>query len=275
LRLPDGDYELKLVLTEESFHYGDTLDGWWATVMSGALAFSVGLPPTFAAHPESVLARSGDSVQFAAELAGGAGRETTVTWRKGGAEIPGANALQLDLGEVGGDAGGSYACVAANAFGETVSHAAALLVRDDLRTEAEYVSAVGERDARIADLESQVAEMFTVEEVETAIADARPDRDGDGFTDAQEVERDTDPDRYYLSLVPGWNLVSLGRVPENNTVAGIFGRTARGTALAVWCWNPETLRYEAADRLESCRGHWLYWEGEAVEVDIVLPEHGL
>ncbi len=275
LRLPDGDYELKLVLTEESFHYGDILNDWWATVMSGPLAFSVGLPPVFAAHPQSVLARSGDSVQFAAELAGGGGRETTVTWRKGGTEIPGAHALQLDLGEVGLADGGSYACVAVNAFGEIVSQAAALLVRDDLRTEAEYTSAVGERDARIADLESQVASMFTLDEVAAVVAEARPDRDGDGFTDAQEAERGTDPDRYFLALAPGWNLVSLGRVPEDNTVAGIFGQVAAGSVLATWNWNPLTLRYEAADRLEPCRGQWLYWEGEAVEVDIVLPEHGL
>ncbi|MDX9979813.1 MAG: immunoglobulin domain-containing protein [Lentisphaeria bacterium] len=275
LRLPDGDYELKLVLTEESFHCGDALDGWWATVMSGPLVFSVGLPPVFAAHPQSVLARSGDVVQFAAEVAGEGGRETTVTWRKDGAEIPGANALQLDLGEVGPEDGGSYACVAANAFGETVSHAAALYVRDDLRTEAEYTLAVGERNARIADLEAHVADMFTDEEVEATVAEARPDRDGDGFTDTQEVERGTDPDRYFLALAPGWNLVSLGRVPEDNTVAGIFGQVAEGSVLTVWSWNPLTLRYEAADRLESSRGHWLYWEGTAVEVDIVLPEHGL
>lgn len=260
LHLPDGDYDLNLVLTEESFHNNDANDGWWATVMSGNLTFSVGLPPVFTDHPVSCLARSGDAVQFTASLEGGLTGGTHVVWYRDGTELPAATALQLDLAAVTAVDAGSYVCVATNAFGETRSRAAALAVRDDLRTEAEYAQAVGERDTRIADLES-------------ALADARPDRDGDGFTDAQEAERGTDPDRYTLALEPGWNLVSLARVPEDNTVAGIFGVEV-DKVKALWVWNPLLLRYDADGTLEPQRGHWLFWDGEATEIEIGLPEHG-
>jgi len=273
LRLPDGGYDLELALTEESFHEDGTYVGFWPKVMAARVVFSSGTPPTFTSHPESRLARTGDDVQLSAALAGGARRAATVGWRKDGTAVPGEASLGLDLGTVGVADAGNYVCVAANDFGETLSQAAALLVRDDLRTEAEYTQAVGARDAQIAALQGQVDSMFTAGEVDTAIVIARPDRDGDGFTDQQEADRGTDPDLYTVLVKPGWNLISLARVPEDNTVAAIFGAGLRGMVGEVWQWNGATLRYEAVETLEPQRGQWVFWQGEERAIEIHLPEH--
>ncbi|MBT3289247.1 MAG: hypothetical protein HN849_05690 [Victivallales bacterium] len=273
LRLLDGDYDVELALTEESFHEDGTYVGFWPKVMAGRVLFSSGTPPTFTSHPESRLARSGDSVQFSAALADGARRATTVGWRKDGTAIAGQASLDLDLGTVGVADAANYVCVATNDFGETLSQAAVLLVRDDLRTEAEYTQAVDDRDAQISTLQGQVNSMFTAGEVDAAIAVARPDRDGDGYTDQQEADRGTDPDLYTVLVEPGWNLISLARVPEDNTVATIFGAALRGMVGEVWQWNAATLRYETVETLEPQRGHWVFWDGEARAIEIHLPEH--
>jgi hypothetical protein len=273
LRLPDGDYDLKLVMTEESFHQSrDEFDGNWATVLSGQIAFSSGNAPVFATQPVSVLARSGDTVQFAVTLEGAA---DSIAWYRDGVKIESAESLTLDLAAVAPADGGDYTCVASNAFGDTQSRSAALMVRDDLRTEVEYAQAVGERDDQISALQSQVDSMFTAGEVDAAIETARPDRDGDGYTDAQEAEQGSDPDLYAIPLEPGWNLVSLARVPEDDTVAGIFGDEATHIVGRVWRWIPALGRYEPVDALAPQQGHWVFWNGEPTEIPITLPEHGL
>lgn len=40
-RLPSGVYQAELVLTEESFHSRDKVGGWWASVLSGAVSFTI------------------------------------------------------------------------------------------------------------------------------------------------------------------------------------------------------------------------------------------
>jgi hypothetical protein len=271
LRLPNGDYDLNLVLTEESFHHGDEFDGWWTTVMKGRLAFASGLPPEFAEQPQSCLVHTGDAVQLSATLTESTG--TTVSWRKDGVVLADESSLNLNLGQVDAAAAGTYVCMATNAFGETTSHAAVILLRDDLWTNEQHDQVVDAKNAEIADLHVQIDELFTPTEVDQAIAEARPDRDGDGFTDAQETDRGTDPDLYTILLKPGWNLISLARVPEDNTIDGIFGALCQHVVGKVWRWDRATMRYEAADRLESLRGHWLFWDGEETEIEIDLPEH--
>ena len=271
LRLPDGDYDLKLVLTEESFHHDDDHDGWWPTVMCGQLSFTVGPLPYFTTQPQPLVVHTGDPVQFAVATGGG---EVSLLWQKDGETIDGEQSATLDLGAAAAGDAGIYVCVATNGAGTTASRAAALLVRDDLYTEAEYTQAVTERDETIAQLRAQVAAMYTAAQVTAAIEEARPDRDGDGYTDAQELERETDPDSYTLTVKPGWNLVSLARVPEDSTVQCVFGESLRGAVGHAWRWNPETLRYETTDCLEPLQGQWLYWDGEETEIEIHLPEHG-
>lgn len=91
------------------------------------------------------------------------------------------------------------------------------------------------------------------------------DADGDGLSESQELTRGTDPEEYYITLTAGWNLVSLSRVPEDNSVQAIFGDAVVSKA---WVW--EDGCYHATDRLLPWRGHWLYAKS-ACTVPIVWP----
>jgi len=88
------------------------------------------------------------------------------------------------------------------------------------------------------------------------------DTDGDGFSDAQEVELNTDPAVCLLVLKAGWNLVSLARLPDDHSVYGLFGRYIRGPA---WIWNGTV--YEQADELLPLRGHWVFAH-EYIEIEL-------
>lgn len=93
------------------------------------------------------------------------------------------------------------------------------------------------------------------------------DRDGDGFTDEQEVEQETDPTRYVIVLKPGWNLVSLARVPEDNSVDNVF----QGYLVApLWVWDETQGGYRSTDEVVPLRGHWVYVTHE-VTIEIILP----
>jgi len=66
------------------------------------------------------------------------------------------------------------------------------------------------------------------------VNDADIDTDGDGFSNFKEFSNNTDPNIYGLSLTAGWNLVSLARIPDENTIAKIFGNQIKGN---VWYWD--------------------------------------
>ncbi len=83
---------------------------------------------------------------------------------------------------------------------------------------------------------------------------ANDDYDGDGFSNLQEFARGSDPTRYELYLRQGWNLISLSRVPENNTYQSIFAEVI--VAPAAWTW--EQNHFVTADRINPLQGYWVY-----------------
>ena len=91
------------------------------------------------------------------------------------------------------------------------------------------------------------------------------DSDGDGFSDSQEALHETDPGEYGIALLEGWNLVSLARVPEDNSVQSMFGETVSGEA---WTWYDGS--YVPTDQLLSLRGYWVH-ATVAGRVPIALP----
>lgn len=82
------------------------------------------------------------------------------------------------------------------------------------------------------------------------------DSDGDGLTNLQEFEHQQNPRQYHLLLEPGWNLISLARIPEDNSVSNIFGNLIRQE---VWKWKDH--QYHTAEHLMPLKGYWVYNEG--------------
>ena len=95
-----------------------------------------------------------------------------------------------------------------------------------------------------------------------------PDSDGDGFTDAQEAARVTDPHQYTVVLKAGRYLISLGCVPDDNSVAAIF----QGHAIHdVWVWDAGNGCYGSTDEVVPLCGHWVYVR-EHMVIEITLPD---
>jgi len=94
------------------------------------------------------------------------------------------------------------------------------------------------------------------------VDDADIDTDGDGFSNFQEFINETNPNIYALSLTEGWNLVSLARIPDDNTVDNIFGNSIKGN---VWYWDEN--RFKIATHIGSLKGYWVYTN---IEQDILL-----
>ena len=65
-----------------------------------------------------------------------------------------------------------------------------------------------------------------------------------------------------------WNLISLCRVPQKNSVAAIFGDKIDAS---VWQWAKEGT-YEKAEKMRSLRGYWVYSEEkETIDIGSMLP----
>jgi len=94
------------------------------------------------------------------------------------------------------------------------------------------------------------------------------DYDGDGYSNLQEFHNATDPTSYTLSLKKGWNLISIARVPEDNSVSSIF--FGINVSLTVWTWNDG--RFVVTEKLEPLRGHWVYLAGEDTDVPITINQ---
>lgn len=94
-----------------------------------------------------------------------------------------------------------------------------------------------------------------------------PDSDGDGMADSVEEDIGTDPQKYTVTLDPGWNLVSVCRVPDNNSPETIFGDNI---IKPVWKW--ENGQYKEAEKIQPLRGYWIYSDAEEPQnVEINVP----
>ncbi len=73
---------------------------------------------------------------------------------------------------------------------------------------------------------------------------------------------------YDIPLRSGWNLISLNRVPFDNTAAEIFRNIA--VASPIWTWNGT--QYIAATHLEPLLGYWAYLNEPNRQVHITIVE---
>ena len=111
------------------------------------------------------------------------------------------------------------------------------------------------------------APIHTQQELDAAVAAAPgPDRDGDGFTDAQELAQGTDPDRYTIPFAAGWNNLSIARAPTDNSANALFPFRLG----SVWIWNAAGGYYQVTSTVLPNRGHWVY-SPSAGTVEIALP----
>jgi len=96
------------------------------------------------------------------------------------------------------------------------------------------------------------------------VNDANIDTDGDGFSNFQEFTNSTNPNVYALSLKEGWNLISLARIPEDNSVGHIFGNNVKGN---VWYWDDN--QFKIATHIDPLKGYWIYAPTlTEIEIDI-------
>ncbi len=103
---------------------------------------------------------------------------------------------------------------------------------------------------------------------ELAVDNAVVDKDGDGLTDIEEAVLGTNPNSYEIELKAGWNLMSLARIPDDNTAGNIFmGTDVVGT---VWIWDDN--QFKVANELLPSRGHWVYAKSDE-NIPIQLPEN--
>ena len=111
------------------------------------------------------------------------------------------------------------------------------------------------------------------------VANERVPRDIEGaLTRGMEISRHfaslfSLPEPTAVTLEPGWNLLSIARQPEENSVQAMLGSHVPSP---VWVWSKG--RYRMANELLPLRGHWVYYSGtEPVEiivdwgVDLTVP----
>ena len=72
---------------------------------------------------------------------------------------------------------------------------------------------------------------------------------------------------YPISLKSGWNLMSVYRVPDDNSVTSIFDGI--DIDLPVWKWHKD--RFVVAEKLEPLSGYWVYLNDEGATVQIDIP----
>ncbi len=75
---------------------------------------------------------------------------------------------------------------------------------------------------------------------------------------------ESSPATYDIALQSGWNLISINRVPENNSVRSIFANV--NISPVAWTWVDN--QFITADKLESFRGYWVYLHGPNESIHI-------
>ncbi len=147
---------------------------------------------------------------------------------------------------------------------------------DDWYIQFDALTSVGELLQAISDAEDGVISngiilvdlSHVIASQEMAADNAVVDKDGDGLTDAEEAALGSDPNSYELSLKAGWNLMSVARIPDDNSSGKIFmGTDVVGT---VWIWDDN--QFKVATELLPSRGHWVYAKSDE-NIPIQLPEN--
>lgn len=99
---------------------------------------------------------------------------------------------------------------------------------------------------------------------------ATDDPDADGDDNITEYVLGTDPMGYELKLATGWNLVALGRLPADPTVAAVLAPAGSKVLHTVWAWETRLNTLVTVTRFEALRGYWIY-AAETCAVPVSLP----
>jgi hypothetical protein len=108
----------------------DVIEGYTGLYVSNlrGLAELPGTPPEISTQPQTQLAGTGESVTFTVVASGSS--PISYQWRKGGADILGANAASYSIQNVTKDDAGTYSVYVSNPVGDATSDDAELTVRD-------------------------------------------------------------------------------------------------------------------------------------------------
>ena len=88
-----------------------------------------------------------------------------------------------------------------------------------------------------------------------------------GFVDP-DIQGSSAP-LFEIRLNPGWNLVSIDRVPDDDSVTEIFKNIK--VSLPIWKWRQN--RFVTAEKMNALSGYWIYLSGEekeTVQLDITV-----
>jgi hypothetical protein len=121
-----SSYSIGGVTPGDGGSYDCVLTNSCGSATSGAATLTVDTAPVVIDQPADQSACSGGSATFT--VSGGGTPSPTFQWRKGGTDIPGANAASLTISPVAATDQGTYDCVLTNACGSTNSSPATLTV---------------------------------------------------------------------------------------------------------------------------------------------------
>jgi len=241
----DSAFQVNSTTPETAGEYFYRIENPLGSVTSDSITVFINGPPLILSFPQSLSLVTGDSAVF--EVVAKGIEPLTYQWAKDGDEIGVATGSVLEIANVQVSDAAGYACTIQNVAGAEVVEAA--LIVDGVLLDAD--SDTLNDDWELANLGN-------------LLSGADDDPDGDGFTNAQEEERGTDPLTYVLSVKKGWNLVALSRMPTNNSIQGIFGEHVA----VAWMWQDG--RFVRATELQPLKGYWVY-ATEQAEIEVQLP----
>ena len=93
------------------------------------------------------------------------------------------------------------------------------------------------------------------------------DSDGDGISNIEEMNANTNPYAIIIEMHKGWNLVSLSMTPPDNSVEIIFGDKILGN---VWYWNCEKNGFEITTTISSSKGYWVFSKEEWINENAII-----
>ena len=76
-----------------------------------------------------------------------------------------------------------------------------------------------------------------------------------------------DPSAIILELQKGWNLRSISKEPQDNSIENIFGNKIIGV---VWGWDNANRRLEAASEITSTKGYWVFSRGDFLNENAIV-----
>jgi hypothetical protein len=95
-------------------------------------------------------------------------------------------------------------------------------------------------------------------------SDGTKDSDHDGVTDILEAEADTHGFEFYVTLLPGWNMIALPCDTTTDSAAGLVAAAAS----PIWIWNAPMLRYGYTTEPKAYEGMWIFAAEETDDIPV-------